>query len=192
MTSRLHHISTQLENCVLALETDVRESLEQLDHSLDDNSVALEASKDYHFKQILAQLQQIKDCVQTIARHDHSLELLQRKINTGSRIDKNYIRKQVQTFQNLGTVTTREHRPNRPRQSQMKFLECWEQLMEAPEQLQVAKRSDSGRKLKKIVSSTVETFLDAVPDKIGQPDGITEEEEVDTKPRIVEVIYKTK
>ncbi|XP_044272814.1 uncharacterized protein LOC123016466 [Tribolium madens] len=192
MTSRLHHISKELEKCVEFLEDDVKKSLSQVSQKLDDNLVALEASKDYHYKQILIQLQQIKDCIKIIATHDQSLQSLQGKINNSSRIDKSYIKKQVETFQNFGTVTTREHKPIRSRQSQMKCLECWEQLMESPEQLNIPKRSNSSRKLKKIVSSTFETFLDSVEatnDEVELPEGI-EEEEMDTKPRIVDVIYK--
>ncbi|RZC33198.1 hypothetical protein BDFB_002302 [Asbolus verrucosus] len=181
MTSTLHQMYKNLEKCTESLEHDVKTSLEQLDptHAFDENVLALEGSKDYHYKQILDQLRQIKEHIRIIADHDQSIQSIQAKISKGdegssSRIDKNYIKKQVETFQKFGVVNRRLHKPVRPHEtSSMKFLESWERILEDQDVNEnptkalslVIRREESLRRKKKVISSTVDTFLESVTDK---------------------------
>ena len=183
MTSAINDMYKRLEDCVDSLEKDVRKSLDNVTgENFDKTVAALETSKDFHYQEILSQLKQIKDRIQVIAEHNRSLQLLQKKIN-GTRIDRNYIKRQVEVFQRMGMVNRRERKPVRhPETSSMKLLESWEKLIEEQETnsnlgnfLSVPKRTNYVRKNKKVISSTVDTLLESSKAKSLSLDVLVEE-----------------
>ncbi|XP_068913348.1 uncharacterized protein [Tenebrio molitor] len=242
MGSTLHQTYKELEKCVECLERDVEDNLKQLLEVKDfnENLAALETSKDYHYKEILNHLSQIKEHIKVVADHHDRLLSLEKKIATGNKIDKNYIKKQVENFQSFEKINRREHKPVRKHEtSSMKYLEYWERIMEEQESssvLAVSKRENTKRQFKKIVSSTIDMLLEtgsnssaslespkeentreieaineevivkaskenvdcesvSEQDEEEQEEEEEEEEEekeesVDSKPRIVDVIYK--
>jgi hypothetical protein len=170
MGSTLHQTYKELEKCVECLERDVEDNLKQLLEVKDfnENLAALETSKDYHYKEILNHLSQIKEHIKVVADHHDRLLSLENKIATGNKIDKNYIKKQVENFQSFEKINRREHKPVRKHEtSSMKYLEYWERIMEEQEAeqesssvLAVSKRENTKRQFKKIVSSTIDMLLE--------------------------------
>lgn len=220
MNSKIYNFCKELENCTLCLEDDVARSLQDLYQTrfFDESTSAQESTKDYHYKEILNHLREIKDHIKTILKHDQLLNDDNR--HSASTIDKEYIKKQVETFQNYGTVSRRLQKPVRSLEaSSMKFLECWEMMLDQQEQNKltfevtrepVMKRENSLRKHKKIISSTVETFLESPLSENSVLETLSEEElnsnstnevetvntelvgtTVDRKPRIVGLVVST-
>lgn len=173
MNSKIYNFCKQLENCTTCLEDDVARSLQNFYQArfFEESNLIQETSKDYHYKEILNHLREIKDHIKTILKHDESLNSMSGPLNNGITVDKEYIKKQAETFQNYGTVPRRLHKPVRTFEtSSMKLLECWEMMLEEKDESkpkfelsreQVIKRENSLRKNKKIISSTVETFLES-------------------------------
>lgn len=210
----LRHVSNDIKTCLEILEKDVRSSLTETAVIItNETDTELDKERDYHYNEILRHLDQMKKSLKEITQHDKSIYSIESKMHYNykntiqHRIDRNYIKKQVEAFQNnkqIETVHRRENKTVRPPEtSSMKYLESWENFLVKQEEIDnlpennrvtINKRGNkSNRHQKKIISSTSDRILETWPSYdqsliVIEEDNHILEDNTDTKPRIVDVI----
>ncbi|CAH0563967.1 unnamed protein product [Brassicogethes aeneus] len=165
-----------LLQCCIQLEITVTENLENITTRLREGDYDIEKAKDYHYKEILKKLKNIKSQVDSIRENEAELDHLNSidVLNEAERKRYSYVQEKVKVFSrsecNLNTLHLRESRRASMMASQ-NSLNAWEQILETNKEkpadvfLKPPVRNKSiCRKNKKFISETFDNFLEEKPD----------------------------